>query len=462
MVGFYLLAVGLSLTLLWIAWMTVKLGHAGGFKVALLAAAAGGTVLLSLRPRRHPFHPPGPPITHAQHPRLFDVLEDVARATNQKMPATVYVSPDLNAAVLHHGGVLGLGGRRTMILGLPLLHVVTVDQVKAILAHEFGHFSGGDTRIGRLVYQTRAGLVRTLAAVEGDWLETLFSFYAKIVMRISMAVSRQQEFAADAFAARVISTQDIIDGLRISDRTGSYLSMFFLTNVLPIVQAGYRPPIGSGFAAYSALMPSTPMREHREVDAQDAVHDSHPPLEDRIAALEALGSNPARVSDTRAASALLTDTWELEGRVYTLDESRGRRLKFIEWSQVTERVMIPYWRQTVEERRATLRAVTIEALPTSPTGIMKLVRSTADLKLKLLDDPEILGVVVHAITAGVALRLIEQGWTPVSASTSIGTLARNDETLEVVAVVHGVLLGTTPLEYWAAICRRHNLSGPLA
>lgn len=78
MVGFYLLAIGLSVGLFWLGWIGAHHG-VGGLKLGLSAAVGGGTVLLSLRPRR------------------------------------------------------------TMILGLPLWHVVTVDQLKAIVAHEFGH-----------------------------------------------------------------------------------------------------------------------------------------------------------------------------------------------------------------------------------------------------------------------------------------------------------------------------------
>jgi heat shock protein HtpX len=462
MVGFYLLALGLSVALLWFAWMAIQLRNVGALKIALFAAAAGGSVLWSLRPRRVPFNPPGPLITRAQHPELFEVLEDVALKTHQQMPATVYIAPDLNAAVLHRGGVLGLGGSRTMILGLPLLHVVTVDQLKAIVAHEFGHFGGGDTKIGRLVYHTRAGLAATLSAVEGHWIETVFNAYGKIVMRISMAVSRHQEFGADAFAARAVSRRDMIDGLQAVHRFGPHFPAFLFTNVLPVFQAGYRPPIGSGFAAYCAAVPATSPEEHHDLDPHNGLYDSHPPLEERVSALERLQPDHPRVADNRPASELLNDTAEIEASLYQFPGPRTR-LQLIGWNDVTERVMIPYWRHVMEERRSTLKAVAIDALPTSPAAIMKLVRSSpTDLKLKMRDDVEIIQIVMHAVTAAITLRLLDKGWRPASSAGTIGTLEHGHERFEAISRVYGVLLGETPVEEWAAFCRRHELSGPLA
>src|SRR6188474_3235502 len=177
MIGFYVLAIGSGVGLLATAWFAVTMKSAATAKLAFLSAVAGGTVLLSLRPRRDKFEPPGPRLLKEAQPDLFAVIEDVARAANQEMPVEVYAIPDVNAWVSTRGGVLGVGGRRVMGLGIPLLHLLTVDQLKAVLAHEFGHYGGGDTRVGRLVYHTRLGLGRTLEAVDGKAVAALFNVY---------------------------------------------------------------------------------------------------------------------------------------------------------------------------------------------------------------------------------------------------------------------------------------------
>jgi Zn-dependent protease with chaperone function len=52
-----------------------------------------------------------------------------------------------------------------MGLGLPLLQTLTVSQFRAVMAHEFGHYYGGDTKLGPWVYKTRAAIVRTLLGI---------------------------------------------------------------------------------------------------------------------------------------------------------------------------------------------------------------------------------------------------------------------------------------------------------
>jgi len=41
-----------------------------------------------------------------------------------------------------------------MVIGLPLMQIMTVSQMRAVLAHEFGHYYGGDTKLGPWVYRT--------------------------------------------------------------------------------------------------------------------------------------------------------------------------------------------------------------------------------------------------------------------------------------------------------------------
>jgi Zn-dependent protease with chaperone function len=45
---------------------------------------------------------------------------------------------------MHQGGFLGIGGYRVLGIGLPLLQNFNISEVTSILAHEFGHFYGGD------------------------------------------------------------------------------------------------------------------------------------------------------------------------------------------------------------------------------------------------------------------------------------------------------------------------------
>jgi heat shock protein HtpX len=94
------------------------------------------------------------------------VIREVARAAGQPMSSEVYLVPERNAFVTQRGGIMGFFSRRVFGLGLPLLRTLDADQMRAVLAHEFGHFHGGDTKLGLWIYKTRSAIGRTLHALE--------------------------------------------------------------------------------------------------------------------------------------------------------------------------------------------------------------------------------------------------------------------------------------------------------
>ena len=469
MAGFYLLAVGSGVGLLALAWAALSVQGAGGLKVAFLSGLAGGTVLLSLRPRRDKFEAPGPTLTKDAQPELFTVIEDVARAANQEMPVEVYAIPDVNAWVSTRGGVLGFSGRRVMGLGIPLLHLLTVDQLKAVLAHEFGHYGGGDTNIGRLVYHTRLGLGRTLAAVEGKSIEALFNLYGKLVMRVSSAVSRHQEFAADAFAARATSGQDLADSLQKIDRQASLFPLFLHTNMQAVVEEGYWAPIGTGFSTFCAApvfndatvrVPSA--GDGEEYVAQETAYDSHPPTNQRVAALHLLEPAPMRVADQRVAGSLLRESNQIEFELYKPRPSTVATLTYVAWEHVTPKVLVPRWQRIATERADILKQVRIESPPSAVGDVLRLGRSAGGAKVRAMDDADVMQHVLFAIACGVMTRLIERGWTPATSPNLFCEVVRGEARIDPMRHIYAIGHGAAPADEWTAFCAKEGLSGPLA
>ena len=68
-----------------------------------------------------------------------------------------------------NAGVLELGRRRrVMFVGLPLLQLITERGLRAVIAHEYGHYAGGDTRLGPWIHRTRETVLRTIAHLSDD------------------------------------------------------------------------------------------------------------------------------------------------------------------------------------------------------------------------------------------------------------------------------------------------------
>lgn len=461
MIGFYVLAVAVSAALLAVGWFAIVEGHAAGLKLGFLAIGGGLTILWSLRPRRDVFEAPGSELTRADQPEIFAVVESVAQATGQAMPDVVYASGDFNAAVANRGGFFGFGGRRVMIIGLPLVHSVSVDQLRAILAHEFGHYGGGDTQIGRMVYRSRVSLARTLAALKGRAYEVIFAWYGGMLMKVTSAVARQQELAADQFAARATSTASMVSGLEVTDWQGLAFSLYMGSNVQPMIASARRPPICAGFVEY-VKRPS--VRPHVELLSKffgqfRSDFDAHPPIAERVAALNV---NPQPVSgtpDSRPASTLLRQVDVLESRAFR--QSNGDNLSLLKtanWSEFLPVVRQPFWRDQIKQNLSVLAIADIAALPETRADRIALGRQLTDPQAKLADEDDLDSRIHVALHSALCVRLLELGWTPCEEPADRVVFTRDGFTADPFAMLNR----TDNMDSgWRAFCAKAGLSGKL-
>ena len=251
MVGFYALAAGMAFALAWIPYAALAFGHRFNFRLAFFCLGGAYLILRAIVPSRDRFEAPGPRLQPERQPRLFEEIRGIAGASGQEMPAEVYLVPDVNAWVAQRGGVMGVGGRRIMGLGLPLLQAVSVSEMRAIVAHEFGHYFGGDVKLGPVIYRTREALVRTVIALHqhSGFLQKPFEWYAALFFRVTHAVSRHQELQADALAARIAGADALARGLRTVHGAGLAFGTYWAQEVAPVLGPATCPRSPSASAA---------------------------------------------------------------------------------------------------------------------------------------------------------------------------------------------------------------------
>ncbi len=125
----------------------------------------------------------------------------------------------------------GLAKGRTLALGMPILPHLTAQELKAILAHEFAHFSGRDTLYSTWVAQVYRGLGESMQQLQGNmgraegvtgfamnilvlpsylFLVTFFEFFASI----DAIISRRRELRADWIAATNYGSDAFTSGLK--------------------------------------------------------------------------------------------------------------------------------------------------------------------------------------------------------------------------------------------------------
>jgi Zn-dependent protease with chaperone function len=290
-------------------------------------------------------------ITREQEPELFRIIDELVQQTETQPPKKVYLSAELNAAVFYDSSFwsLFLPVSKNLIIGLPLINTSTVDELRGVLAHEFGHFSQKSMKVGSYVYQVNRVLHNLLfdndkfgnalakwASIDGIiaiftrisiWFiqgiqKVLQSMYGLVNTKYS-ALSLQMEFHADAVAAHCTGSKplqnflmriDLVDAAwqktiqhHIAHKTHPnnmgeiLLQQRFVCEELAKEE---KIPTHNG-------LPMVNLNHLQQFNKSKLVIKdqwaSHPPMEDRILALQQLNINQSS-EDSRAALTLLKHT----------------------------------------------------------------------------------------------------------------------------------------------------------
>jgi len=414
LVGFYLLAAVVVAALVAIPLMEIRYGNSVHPRIWLFCGIGVWAIVNGVRPRLDRFEAPGPRVTEKDQPQLFRALRDVAEKTDQAMPAEVYLLPQVNAWVAQRGGLMGFGSRRVMGIGLPLMQVLTVDELRGVIAHEFGHYHGGDTALGPWIYRTRAGVERTLHQMRqhSSVLAAPFRAYGTLFMRITQALSRRAEYAADALAASIVGPRAMIEGLKTVLAAGHAYEGYWAGEFAPALDKGARMPMGAGLVRYMAAdavaADVDAMLDHELREGRSDPSDSHPSLRERVAALETLPASAGGASDDRPSVVLLEDLEGCEARLVTsmLKPAYRDKVHPATWDEAAERVWMPSWRATLEAHGHRLKGMT-------PASLAQFAGREADLQVALgfLARPDLrtqgaamMGVPIVGVAMMLALR----------------------------------------------------------
>lgn len=183
-------------------------------------------------------------ITEKEHPVLFRFIEQLCDELGAPLPNKVFVSPDVNAAVMPRTSLINLfiEPKKDLLIGLGLVNSVNLSEFKAVLAHEFGHFSQSATASSYTYVANR--IIGDL--VEGeDWLDRVvdwckrqdnalklvgYTFGAplwvgrkvleqcyRLITLQRLAVSREREFHADLVAVSAAGSNAVVHCLLRTD-----------------------------------------------------------------------------------------------------------------------------------------------------------------------------------------------------------------------------------------------------
>jgi hypothetical protein len=355
---------------------------------------------------------------------------------------------------------MGFGSRRVMGLGLPLLSMLRVSELKAVLAHEFGHYYGGDTKLGPWVYKTRQALIRTVASLaqHSGLLTKPFEWYGNLFFRITHAVSRHQELQADALAASVAGAPALAGGLRAVHRGALAFQPYWSSEVAPVLNAGFLPPLAGGFDRFlsdphvAGRIAELVTQEER-ADKHDPF-DTHPSLRDRLRAL----GNPPPTPDADAgpfALTLVDDVSDLEHRLLgsLAAADHVQKLKRVDWDEVGRAVWVPSWEGFLAKHRRILNGWTPAMLPSLDWKwldgeVGRAVGATGDAA----------GAAEFAIGAALSVALVQRGFHVDAPPGGVVVLRKGEVGVETFKVRARVQSGHDEAERWRALCREIGIA----
>ncbi len=264
------------------------------------------------------FTPPeGHILRRKEFPELFAELDDLSKQLNALKIHEVVLDRNLNAAVVQHPrlGVLGWH-KNYLILGYQLLLALSPEEMRSVLAHEFGHLSGNHSRFNGWVYRVRLIWVRVMTAFDeaGSWgarlMGRFFAWYSPQFEAYSFALARSNEYEADAIAAELTTPEIATRALVNVHATAPYVDETYWKSYFR--QADEHPePLHAPFAGLVAFLKDNPIPREEMLDrirgamaVETHYADTHPCLKDRVNGLGAPPQLPVP-SETSAADAWL-------------------------------------------------------------------------------------------------------------------------------------------------------------
>jgi Zn-dependent protease with chaperone function len=438
-VGFYTLALLMAAALLAVAILPWVLRGSNNLWVTVTCFVLGVTILVAIFPRRQKIDPHGVRLTAADQPRLMAMIDEEARATGAGAPDEVYATLEANASVMQ------ARGRRIMFLGVPLLHILSERGMRGVIAHEFGHYAGGDTRLGPWVWRTYDGVARTvdyLTDDDGDegWTQKAvrqpFIWYGRAFMRITAAIKRRQEFAADRMAADSAGRDTYVEALRRIHAYAPAFDAYWENEVAAVLGAGRRPPVVAGFGTYLRSdvidRAAGEMLEQQLKETTDR-YDSHPSLSERIEALHACP--PGDTDGSSPALSVLRDPERLERELLaSLVHPEAADLPELAWDDVGREIYLARARALRDAHGEILGEAKVADLGDRARALGPIAGQLQQREPEL--PPEAAGDFAATLLAEATLvALADAGWTVDAGLAEPVTASRGDERLNPYEIV---------------------------
>src|SRR5205814_6198739 len=131
-------------------------------------------------------------------PKLFAFIRQLSAETQTPLPKKIFLSPDVNACVFYNSSFwsMFLPVKKNLEIGLGLVNSINASEFKAVIAHEFGHFSQRSMKLGSFTYNVNRVIYNMLydnssyTAFLTAWgaVSSYLAFFAGITVKIAECI----------------------------------------------------------------------------------------------------------------------------------------------------------------------------------------------------------------------------------------------------------------------------------
>lgn len=292
---------------------------------ALILLLTSGYTLLSLwRALLIRFVPPeGVSLTPEQHTPLFNLVDEIHQKINSPKVHQILITDEFNASIyqIPRFGLIGTY-KNYLAIGLPLMQALSPEQLRAVIAHEFGHLSKQQGRFASWIFRLRATWFILLSNFiqQANWTTRpfilFFRWYAPFFAAYSFVLARRRELEADALAVIATDERSVATALINVWLKGMLLENNFwpdiinqadtlptpIENIMGQMQAALQSPVKTSLLQRwldQALMEKT--------DSED----THPSLSNRLTTINFTPELPEPLTTTSANFYLKSAVTEL-------------------------------------------------------------------------------------------------------------------------------------------------------
>ena len=243
--------------------------------------------------------PKGLELNRQKVPELFQLIDELTSTLRTPNCDRILLTGEFNAGVLQLPSFWKFQ-ENYLSLGLPLMCTLSLDQFRAVLAHELGHLSRNHSQLQGQVYLVRQTWYQVWQRLKESnrgstfLLNIFFNWYAPFLYAYSFVIARSDEYEADLCAMESTGSESMAEALISSEITGRYLEKYFWKNVYKQNHQEILTPDTVYTNLLNALSNNFSIEEKVKLldlalDQRTSYSDTHPCLSERLAHI---GYNP--------------------------------------------------------------------------------------------------------------------------------------------------------------------------